>query len=388
MRDAYLATIDRATLTPVVRRALRSASVEVADWHVAPVSAQGDAATGRRVYRVTGSGHDRGGALTWALILKVLTGPLAVPAPREEVEYWSYWRREALVYRAGLPADLTGDLIAPRCFDVVEWPGNVVWLWLEDLTDSVAAAWSVERYALAAHHLGGFNGRYLAGEPLPAHPWLSHAWLRSRTAALDARLGLVRRAETWAHPLIRRAFPTPVADRLLRLGGERDAFLQALARLPQTLCHLDAWRGNLFARRDPEGREQTVAIDWAFAGLAAVGEELAPLVWVAPLEFLIAPGDVARLEEGALAGYLAGLRDAGWRGDPQLVRQGYLIHAVLQYGPVPEALALALDEGEHAALERRHGRPIGELVERAAAVTSLLLDRAAELRALLAAHPP
>jgi len=30
--------------------------------------------------------------------------------------------------------------------------------------------WPLERYGLAARHLGQFNGRYLTGTPLPQHP--------------------------------------------------------------------------------------------------------------------------------------------------------------------------------------------------------------------------
>jgi hypothetical protein len=41
----------------------------------------------------------------------------------------------------------------------------------------------------------------------------------------------------------------------------------------QELCHFDVWRTNLFARSSPEGQEETVATDWAFAGIGAVGLE-------------------------------------------------------------------------------------------------------------------
>src|SRR5919201_6300912 len=77
---------------------------------------------------------------------------------------------------------------------------------------------------------------------------------------------------TWRHPLIRRAYPTPVAERLLRLHAGRGVLLDRLDRLPHTLCHLDAFRRNLFARVTDDGRQQTVAIDWASIGFAALGE--------------------------------------------------------------------------------------------------------------------
>ena len=54
--------------------------------------------------------------------------------------------------------------------------------------------------------------------------------------------------------------------------------LAALDKLPQTFCHLDAYRPNLFLRRDADGSNQTVAVDWAFTGIASVGEEIANLL--------------------------------------------------------------------------------------------------------------
>ena len=54
-------------------------------------------------------------------------------------------------------------------------------------------------------------------------------------------------------------------------------------------------------------------------------------------------------------------------------------------GVVPDAVGVALDERNHAALERAYRLSIGEVVERNAAVTRLLLDRAGEVRRLLTA---
>jgi len=123
---------------------------------------------------------------------------------------------------------------------------------------------------------------------------------------------------------------------------------------------------------------QTVAIDWALVGRAAVGEEISLLVWASLLDFKVELSDAARLEESVFESYLEGLREAGWRGDPRLARCGYIINAALQWGIFPEVLSVALDESRHAALEQSLGHPIGAIVERSGAVTALLLERAAE----------
>ena len=127
----------------------------------------------------------------------------------------------------------------------------------------------------------------------------------------------------------------------------------------------------------------TGLFDWAIAGYGAPGQEISNLVWSSLLECSVDVRDAGRLESDVLDAYLQGLAEAGWRADPRRVRCAYLISAVLLFGLAPEAVDCALQEDEHAALERRSGWPIDRVIEQAAAVTYLLLERAEELRALL-----
>jgi hypothetical protein len=118
--------------------------------------------------------------------------------------------------------------------------------------------------------------------------------------------------------------------RILRLWADRHQLLALLDRLPCSFCHLDAFRRNLIARTGDEGREQTVLIDWAEAGPGVVGEELVPL-FSASLRFVAVDADkIADLDDLIFAGYVEGLRDAGWRGDSRLARFGYAATAALQ----------------------------------------------------------
>jgi hypothetical protein len=79
--------------------------------------------------------------------------------------------------------------------------------------------------------------------------------------------------------------------------------------------------------------------------------------------------DAHNLQESALAGYLDGLRDAGWHGDPDLVRSGYEIAARLRYGVGLIGLLPAyVDERRPSWLEQISGRPLAEVVAGLAAV--------------------
>jgi hypothetical protein len=52
----------------------------------------------------------------WSLILKVSQAALGSPDPTST---W-YWKREALVYQSGFLEQLTGGLVAARCYAVHE----------------------------------------------------------------------------------------------------------------------------------------------------------------------------------------------------------------------------------------------------------------------------
>ncbi|MFQ5614419.1 MAG: phosphotransferase, partial [Anaerolineae bacterium] len=322
--EARLQAIDRVTLTPLVRRALGSRTVEVVDWNYNQIHGGFEVNAG--IYRFAGQGRDRGKTVPWSLILKIIRPPAGEDDPGD----WNYLKRDVLVYQSGLLADLPGGLAAPRCFGITEETDGEFWLWLEEVADDIGPQWPLTRYGLAARHLGRFNGAYLTGRrPLPSQPWLSRGWLRSLVP--QAAPQIAQLPTVLDHPLVRRLYPPDVAGGLFRLWAERETFLEALDRLPQTFCHRDAFRRNLFARRGPDGREQTVAIDWVFAGAGAVGAEMVALV-VATLGFREVEFDRAQeLEIIVFEGYLAGLDAAGWGGDPRLVRFGYAAAAALRY---------------------------------------------------------
>jgi hypothetical protein len=187
-------------------------------------------------------------------------------------------------------------------------------------------------------------------------------------------------------PVLWDLYPPSVIDELRRLWDERERFLTALDRLPQTLCHHDTFRRNLLVRRGPEG-EELVAVDWAYAGHGAVGEELEQLV-VASLFFFetmgIAPRD---LDANCFASYVAGLREAGWAGDERLVRLGYTANAALRHtvGLVRYLLPTVTDPAPPPWVEDLLGRPFAEVVEGLAELWPFQFELADEARALLPA---
>jgi hypothetical protein len=319
-------------LARIVRHISQRSALEVARWQIEPLADQPSIPTTLGLYRIAGSGSDGATPVSWSLILKVLQAPPAAASIGDarltgwrDPRHVFFWMREPLVYQSAVFGDLPPGLAAPR--GVVTAPANdQVWLWLEELHDRYGGHWPFARTELAARHLGQFGGAYVSQRPLPSDPLFHPVGMRQ---AIDSRAApmaaLIDTPSAWDHPLIRDAFPSPVAERFRRLWANRDALWAALDRQPRTLSHLDPHRGNLFARQPHPGTgtagaagaaDETVAIDWGSLSVAPVGLDL---IRFAESALLGMPGDRATLahqRQTLLDAYVAGLRGAGWHGNP------------------------------------------------------------------------
>lgn len=175
-------------------------------------------------------------------------------------------------------------------------------------------------------------------------------------------------------------------ERTLRLWGERSEFLEVLDSLPHSLCHHDAFRRNLFIRRQPDGRDETVAVDWEIVGKGAIGEEIATLVGVslASLEFPIC--QVNEMDAIVFESYVNGLRDVGWDGDERLVRFGFAAAAALFSGVGAAGIYLRalLRDDSDAIIEKVLGCTREYLVDQYAIIQDYLLALGDEARKLMA----
>jgi hypothetical protein len=374
-----LSGVDAATLAPMVCELLdESEAVIVGEWTCRPLG--GGAGEGIGLYRISGLARVRGATHPWALVVKVCAA-----TDGADPGAWDYPAREGLAYGSGLLAALPGGLSTPRCLAVEAQPDGTSRLWLEAVTDAHPGPWPLDRYAVVARDLGRFNGAYLAGAPLPEQPWLSRGWLRDFVEPSGPNVAdLERLAGPGASPLVRQLYLSPVVSEITRLWTEREQFLAALDRLPRTFCHQDAFRRNLLHRAGPEG-EELVAVDWAYASHGAVGEELGQLV-VASLFFFETVGIAPReLDAACFAGYMAGLREAGWAGDERLVRLGFTAAAALRHtvGLLGQIVPVVSDPTLRPAMEELFGRPLEEVVGAWAELWPFQFELAEEARALL-----
>jgi hypothetical protein len=279
---------------------------------------------------------------------------------------------------------LKGQLVAPRCFDVIQYAANEFWLWLEDAGEAEQVRWSTERYRLIAGHIGQFTG-----EGLQNKAWLANAWLGKdlhRAQAHEMQSIFVEQLpRVQDDPLVQRFLPTDTTQRIMALWHDREIFFGALDRLPQTVCHRDACHVNLFSRQALDGAIQTVAIDWEDVAQGAVGEDLVSLVIVSLLSNHIAFSDSLEFDALVFEKYLQGLRDRGWTGDPKSVRLGYTA-ACIRYGLalVHYIVGFAGDEKRRSQHQEGTGQPIEETANQWAGIYRFILGRTDEARRLIA----
>ena len=363
-------------LTPMVQKAL-GRPVAVTTWHYQPMSGGfGGGMGGTYLYRFSGMADDQEASLEWSMILKIIEH-----RPNEDRADPKYWKREYEVYRSGIFNDLPGGLQAARCFGVTDFENESCWLWLEELHDDLGETWPVTHYRTIGQHAGHFSGVFLEKRPLPNELWLSNHWLRKIIATLTPRFAEMQ--DMLQQPLLRPVLPPDAHAQFARLLADSEQFLSALDQLPQTISHKDYFRRNIFARRMVDGQYQTIAIDWAFVGQAAIGTEAAIPVMVGLFVAQIDPDQTDEHEKQVFEGYLSGLRDMGWNGDSRIVHLGYAASTALKLIELMSPMGHLDDPGFQAFIQSALGCPMSHFVHHIAAMNRLAYRMADEARTLL-----
>lgn len=365
-----LRAIDPAILTDVVRQAHRSSSFEITEWSVKRLSDKG-IINPDGLWLFSGQGNDSHGPAAWTVVLKVFHHP------EEEVplsDLW-YWKRDLLWAQSELSQSLPERIKAPRYYRFDETPDGA-WLWMEHVKNHYVTPWGLGDYAFAARQLGYWNGS-LTDKPLPAKPWFARQHYRSWLSGEDPDRAL-------QFSLHRKHISDNTRYRFDQLWTERELFYNVLEALPQTFSHFDSHRRNLFIRRGQDGYDELVLVDWALCGLGPAGSELYALVGMsaALLEWL--PTAVLELDTVVFANYLQGLREAGWSGESELVRLGYVAWLALYLGAgFPGPVAWWCSPERRSMALQQFGLAEEELYRQYLPILSYSLDCADEARKLI-----
>jgi hypothetical protein len=311
--------VNRDTLTGLVQKSLGLPKLQVTAWDGRPI--YGGLEFDSAIFRFKGEARDGEETIPWSLILKHIESSVKTNDPAG----MRYCKREMLAYQSGLLNQLPGgNISAPACYEAHERSDGSIWIWMEDVKDEAGNTWPLSQYACVAHHLGQFNAAYLTGLSIPSAPWVAHNWLRMYVENAAGMIESIRNNPS--HPVIKYLFPGNIRNHVLTIWNGHDHILQVLESLPQVLCHQDAFKRNLFTRG---GR--TIMIDWGYLGNAPVGAELVALVGGSVASYDVSLEQLMELERICFEGYLQGLREAGWLGNPDVVRIGYIGTQLLRY---------------------------------------------------------
>jgi hypothetical protein len=324
--------VDLETLDELARKATKDPLFKIVDWSCAKIKEPGHPVTAG-VYRFCGTGITGAKQQHWSMILKIVQWQDLTNQFGQDIaaipEHGAYWKREALVFQSNIIDDRADGLVPVRCYDVVEKGSDTIWLWLEDLEDAAGFGWNLDRHVLAARHFGQFNGAHIERR-IDFLPWIhgNRSFLRKWVDAMYRPETSLNKPDVIQHPIIQKAFPQSVINRWMRALSNRDKILNKLDGLTQTLSHQDTDKRNLFSRRSDDGLEQTIVIDWAFLGLAAVGEDLGNQVF-GNLSFLCVDCSAAReYQESAFSAYIGGLHEAGWESSIDDVYFAFMANAL------------------------------------------------------------
>ena len=135
--------------------------------------------------------------------------------------------------------------------------------------------------------------------------------------------------------------------------AHREELLRLVEGAPRTWCHLDLWVSNVIRR--PSG--EFALLDWAFTGDGALGEDIGNHIPDAVFDLFWPAERQAELADSCISGYLAGLDEAGWCGDSDVVRRAVLASGVKYAWLLPHLLGragLESHQAYHQEADSRH----------------------------------
>jgi len=359
--------LDTVLLATMACKASGRKNLRLEGWQAQKLS--GGAELGSTIQRISGEGTADGESVPWSLILKTIT---CVTTNSGSPQASHFWKREPYYYQSGLLDALPVGLRAPRCYACFEHSGceqpGSFQLFLEYIGDAFNGSgsghsWPLPYFRTAARCLGQFNGAYLMETLIPKAEWIPRNWFKAyieeATPKFDPFFSSLRL------PIPRRFIRSLSPDLIGQAWEQRHEIYAALDRLPKVFCHNDAFSRNLFAENTPTG-DRLVAVDWSYAGPGPLGFELVALVSASlgmePIPFT----ESNQLTQLALDGYLEGLGDVGWHGNPDLVRFAFSAGCFWRYlfgMLIGENTEYIVNEANYPSVEKETGISMEQLAD-------------------------
>ncbi|WP_405056217.1 aminoglycoside phosphotransferase family protein [Kribbella sp. NBC_01505] len=268
-------------------------------------------------------------------------------AASDDPRHWNYWRREVEVYRdETLRTDLAAaGLVLPEA-DIAEDDIGAV-LVMEDVVGLPGTEFGLTEHGELARACGRWQAK-----PAEQHNWLSKGFLRDYSTTRQVPWELADDDDAWKQPLIAETWPAGLRTAWRDLLANREHLLRLVETLPRARCHLDLWVSNVIQR--PTG--EFALLDWAFTGDGALGEDIGNHIPDAVFDLFWPAEQHAELADTCITSYLAGLDEAGWRGDSDVVRRAVLASGVKYAWLLPHLLGRASLESHQAYHQQADSR--------------------------------
>lgn len=383
---AHLPELLKPDLPTVVGRALRQDGVKVSGATAESIIPPGANMTTGGLWRITGtaltSTADGGpqAPQPFSVIAKLTQSPLLWPGIcvvpeefRQQLADRYLWRTEAQAYAAEISAALPENARMPGTFLISEPAAEQLLIWMEDVGDGDAPAWTDQQFGEASYVLGGLAGSAAMDACVDVVPDAADASrLRYFLEGVGTQLLIpaIKGDDVWRHPAVAAAADPEVVAGLRSIADRSGSLVEELAALPQLPMHGDASPQNLLAENHAAGgTTRFVLIDWGSFGRGAAGFDLAQLLAGRVNDGLMPGTDLYRLAPLCVDAYCSGMADAGTVPDPAAVARG-------------QAAAIAVFSGLFALpLDRLGGPPepgLKRLVAGRLDMVRFILDRLEE----------
>ena len=210
------------------------------------------------------------------------------------------WRREYDLYQSGLADRFPPDLYLPRCLLLEEETAQTR-IWMEFVEGATGSNHlHADELASCAERIGRFQANFHREGPrglpfLQAFPAIRssfdlwYTYIMSKTLATTIQ-----------------GFPDNIRKLLLDYAAHAEEWLQAVDRLPDTLCQGDVHHDNLILRG-----QDVYLIDWDCAGYGRMGEDAVDVHMEAFVYSSRDTADLPRYRKRILDAYCTGARDRG-----------------------------------------------------------------------------
>jgi hypothetical protein len=328
------------------------------------------------IVRVSGTATAGGGApRPWSAVTKLVD--LKVPNtlgtsvdPENEVR----------VYEGGCFANLGLRLRPAACYHVSRPREGLTILWLEDLTGTDSAPFSLDALSEMARHLGQWNAAMAAAPPvLGFGVGQDFQWASSHAFNFPQRIDALKAISN--EPIVRAMYARRSLTLAAELVSAYGLLIERSLRLPHFLALADCPIGNFFHRPG-----ETIAIDWAGLGNEPVGSDGGRFIGSATT-WGRGFAEVVRHERHLFDSYFEGQRDGGSRESRGVLRAGYLSEAAYYLCTIvtlPTLFAGPLAKLPLEFFERRLEMPVEAFGDAFAEVIELLppyIDEMLELTA-------